>query len=166
MARTTDNVRVCLTMTKENFKNICSEQIYKGTLFSDIQSVYRLRPSTSLGKSDAFFASTATRTTGETLNFICFMLWACKSVDMQCMSDYNHNRKCPQLILVRCMIQGRTIVMTSASNYFSWNTTNTQYKPLRRLTKSRSSPSTDQRRPDHRCSRMARLRWLQCIVPS
>jgi len=33
----------------------------------------RLRPSTSLGRSDATLGSTATRTTGETENFIAFM---------------------------------------------------------------------------------------------
>ena len=35
---------------------------------SDLAS--RFSPSTSLGRSDGFLASTATRTTGDTLNFI------------------------------------------------------------------------------------------------
>jgi hypothetical protein len=36
----------------------------------------RLSPSTSLGRSDAILGSTATRTTGETENFMAFMGWA------------------------------------------------------------------------------------------
>ena len=38
------------------------------TIGSDLAS--RLSPSTSFGRSDGFLASTATRTTGLTLNFI------------------------------------------------------------------------------------------------
>jgi len=34
----------------------------------------RFRPSTNLGNSDGFFASTATRTTGDTENFIIFKI--------------------------------------------------------------------------------------------
>lgn len=39
-------------------------------------------PSTNLGKSAGFFGSTATRTTGETENFITFMLCASLNVVM------------------------------------------------------------------------------------
>lgn len=46
------------------------------TMGSDLAR--RFRPSTSLGKSAGFLASTATRTTGLTLNFITLMLWACR----------------------------------------------------------------------------------------
>ena len=38
------------------------------TMGSDLASL--LSPSTSFGRSDGFLASTATRTTGDTLNFI------------------------------------------------------------------------------------------------
>ena len=41
---------------------------------SDLAS--RLRPSTSLGRSDAILGSTATRTTGETENFIALIVCA------------------------------------------------------------------------------------------
>jgi hypothetical protein len=39
-------------------------------------------PSTSFGKSAGFLASTATRTTGETENFMTFRLWASLKVEM------------------------------------------------------------------------------------
>ena len=44
------------------------------TIGSDLASL--LRPSTNLGSSWGFLGSTATRTTGDTENFICFMLCA------------------------------------------------------------------------------------------
>ncbi len=50
------------------------------TMGSDLAR--RLSPSTSLGRSAGFLASTATRTTGLTLNFITRMLWACSKVVM------------------------------------------------------------------------------------
>lgn len=42
----------------------------------------KYKPSTSLGKSAGFLGSTATRTTGDTLNFITLMLWASLKVEM------------------------------------------------------------------------------------
>merc|ERR1711935_68317 len=56
-----------------------SEKIW--TIGSDLDR--RLRPSTSLGRSAGFLQRTATRTTGETENFICLMLWAWSQVEMQ-----------------------------------------------------------------------------------
>merc|ERR1719505_290029 len=50
------------------------------TIGSDLAS--RLRPSTSLGRSAGFLGSTATRTTGDTLNFMTFMLCASFKVEM------------------------------------------------------------------------------------
>merc|ERR1740128_1590159 len=44
------------------------------TMGSDLANL--LRPSTSLGRSAGFLHSTATLTTGETENFMTFMLWA------------------------------------------------------------------------------------------
>merc|ERR1712127_657929 len=43
------------------------------TIGSDLER--RSRPSTSFGRSDGFLHSTATRTTGDTENFITLMLW-------------------------------------------------------------------------------------------
>merc|ERR1719341_1182053 len=50
------------------------------TMGSDLAR--RLRPSTSLGRSAGFLGSTATLTTGDTENFICFMLCASLRVEM------------------------------------------------------------------------------------
>merc|ERR1719299_146833 len=50
------------------------------TMGSDLDSLFK--PSTSLGKSEGFLGSTATRTTGETENFMTFMLWASLKVVM------------------------------------------------------------------------------------
>merc|ERR1719447_262423 len=61
---------------------ICSpdSSIMHCTIGSDLDR--RLRPSTSLGRSAGFLGSTATLTTGDTENFICFMLCASLRVVM------------------------------------------------------------------------------------
>mmetsp|Transcript_1330 Transcript_1330/g.5284 ORF Transcript_1330/g.5284 Transcript_1330/m.5284 type:complete len:206 (+) Transcript_1330:1035-1652(+) len=50
------------------------------TMGSDLAR--RRRPSTSLGRSDEFLGCTATRTTGDTENLSCLMLWATSEVEM------------------------------------------------------------------------------------
>merc|ERR1711962_100892 len=54
-----------------------SDETHK-TIGSDLAR--RFIPSTSLGSCCWSLGSTATRTTGDTENFICFMLWACSKV--------------------------------------------------------------------------------------
>merc|ERR1719187_3144504 len=55
------------------------------TMGSDLAR--RLRPSTSLGRSDGFLGSTAIRTTGDTENFMTFMLCASLAVVPKNPSD-------------------------------------------------------------------------------
>mmetsp|Transcript_4725 Transcript_4725/g.10635 ORF Transcript_4725/g.10635 Transcript_4725/m.10635 type:complete len:207 (+) Transcript_4725:95-715(+) len=57
-----------------------SSSVSTKTMGSDLAR--RLRPSTSLGRSEAFLGCTATRTTGDTENLSCLMLWATSEVEM------------------------------------------------------------------------------------